>query len=268
MPKSSPDTVSDAYPLCGAFCSTSDTTAESKLKIGRPVPEKDATVTLALPKMSPTAFDRHITVVADVHDDVKHTPRSPPPPRSSAAVAVCSPTPKLRPDTVTDAYPLNGAFRQASEAAAASKLKIGLPVPDTAATVTLADLKMSANAFDRHATVVADVQEEVKHTPRSPSPPCSSAAVAVKSATPKSRPDTIRDAYPLRGAFWWLCEASAASKLRVNVDVPTVDPTVSRSSRSDATVELIIEPAEQRRLVADDHAEVEQAILDRDDVAV
>ena len=50
--------------------------------------------------------------------------------------------------------------------------------------------------------------------------------------------------------------------------MPAVDPTVSRSRRSDATVELTIEPAEQRRLVADDHAEVEQAILDRDDVAV
>ena len=174
----------------------------------------------------------------------------------------------MRPDTVTDAYPLYGAFRRASEAAAASKLKIGLPVPDTAATVTLADLKMSPNAFDRHATVVADVQEEVKHTPRSPPPPCSSAAVAVKSATPKSRPDTVRDAYPLRGAFWWLCEASAASKLRVNREVPAIEPTVSRSSRSVATVELIIEPAEQRRLVADDHAEVEHAILDSDDVAV
>jgi hypothetical protein len=144
--------------------------------------------------MSPTAFDRHITVVADVHDDVKHEPRSPPPPRSSAAVAVCSPTPKLRPDTVTDACPLYGAFRRASEVAAASKLKIGLPVPDTAAMVTLADLKMSANAFDRHATVVADVQEEVKQTPGSPPPPCSSPAEAVCSPAPKLRPETVTEA--------------------------------------------------------------------------
>jgi hypothetical protein len=56
--------------------------------------------------MSPTAFDKHATDVAELHDDVMHTPRSPPPPRSSAAVAVCSPAPKPSPDTVTDAYPL------------------------------------------------------------------------------------------------------------------------------------------------------------------
>jgi hypothetical protein len=27
--------------------------------------------------MSPNAFDKHANLVADVHDDVKHTPRSP-----------------------------------------------------------------------------------------------------------------------------------------------------------------------------------------------
>jgi hypothetical protein len=83
-----------------------DNTAASKLNTGRPVPETDATVTLARLKMSAKAFDRHATVVADVQDDVKQAPRSPPPPLSSAAVAVCSPTPKLSPETVTEAYPL------------------------------------------------------------------------------------------------------------------------------------------------------------------
>jgi hypothetical protein len=60
--------------------------------------------------MSANAFAMHDTVVADVHDDVKQLPRSPPPPRSSPAVAVCSPTPKLSPLTVNDAYPLCGEF--------------------------------------------------------------------------------------------------------------------------------------------------------------
>ena len=87
-----------------------DAVAESKLKIGLPVPETTAIVTLAAWKTSPTGFDRHASVVADVHDDVAHTPRSPTPPRSSAAVAVCSPTLKSSPDTVKDAYPLCGAF--------------------------------------------------------------------------------------------------------------------------------------------------------------
>jgi hypothetical protein len=165
------------------------------------VPETDATVTVPDWKRSANAFDRHATVVADVQDDVKHTPRSPPPPLSSAAVAVCSPNPKSRPDSVTEAYPLCGAFRRASDTKAASKLNTGDPVPDTDATVTLILLNMSPNAFDTHATVVADVHDDVKHPPRSPTPPRSSPAVAVCSPTPKSSPDTVTDAYPLCGTF-------------------------------------------------------------------
>ena len=92
------------------FSEASDTTAASKLNTGRPVPDTPPTVTLAARNTSPNAFDRHASVVADIHDDVKHTPRSPRPPRSSPAVAVCSPTPKSSPNTVTDAYPLGGAF--------------------------------------------------------------------------------------------------------------------------------------------------------------
>jgi hypothetical protein len=90
--------------VCGAFIATIETTAASKVNTtGWPVPTIDATVTLAVLKMSPNALDEHATVVADDHDEVKHTPRSPPPPCSSPAVAVCSPTPKLRPITVTEA---------------------------------------------------------------------------------------------------------------------------------------------------------------------
>jgi hypothetical protein len=113
----------------------SDATAASKLKIGRPVPETAATVALAALNMSPNALERHPSVVADVHDDVKHTPRSPRPPRSSPAVAVCSPTPKLSPETVSDAYPLCGAFSRTSETVAASKLYTACPVPATDPTV-------------------------------------------------------------------------------------------------------------------------------------
>jgi hypothetical protein len=211
-----PDTVTDAYPLWGAFSRTSEATAESKLKVymGRPVPGTAATVTVAALKMSPNALDRHASVVADVHDDVTHTPRSPPPPLSSPVVAVGSPTPKPRPDTVKDAYPLCGAFHIKPETTAASKLKMARPVPETAATVTAADWKISANAFDRHVTAVADVHDDVKNTPRSPPPPCSSPAVAVCSPTPKSSPDTVRDANPLNGALRRTFEATAASKLK------------------------------------------------------
>jgi hypothetical protein len=92
------------------FKYTEDAVAESKLKIGRPVPETEPTVTLALPKMSPYGLELHASVVADVHDDVMQTPRSPLPPRSSPIVAVCSPAPKSSPVTVRDEYPLCGAF--------------------------------------------------------------------------------------------------------------------------------------------------------------
>jgi len=137
------------------------------------------TVTVAVPKMSPNGFDRHSSVVADDHDDVKHTPRSLPPPRPSPIVAVCSPMPKSRPDTVKYAYPLCGAFSRASDTTATSKVKIGRPVPETVETVTVALPNMSPNGSERHASDVADSHDDVKHTPRSPLPPFSSPAVAV-----------------------------------------------------------------------------------------
>jgi hypothetical protein len=124
------------YPLSGAFASASDTTAASKLKIGRAVAATPATVTLADLNKSPNAFDTQAIVVADVHYDVIHAPRSPAPPRSSPAVIVGSSTPKSSPETVTDAYPLCGAFRRASDTTAASKLKPGADVPATPPTLT------------------------------------------------------------------------------------------------------------------------------------
>ena len=196
-PKFSPEMVNDAYPLCGAFSRTSDADAASKVKIGDPVPDTDATVTLAALNKSANAFDRHVKVVADVQDEVRQTPRSPPPPLSSPNVAVCSPIPKCRPDTVTDANPLCGAFRRASETTAASKLKTGLPVPETEATVTLAALNKSPTAFERQVTDVAVLHDDVKQSPLSPVPPRSSPNVAVGSPSAKLRPLRVSDAYPL-----------------------------------------------------------------------
>ena len=144
-----------------------------------------------------------------------------------APVAVCSPAPNERPETVTEYPPDIAKFGcSVNEAAGASKLKIGLPVPDTVATVTVAVLKMSPKAFDRHPKVVADVHDDVKQTPRSPRPPRSSPAVAVCSPTPKSSPATVSDAYPLCGAFSRTSETVAASKLYTACPVPATDPTV------------------------------------------
>jgi len=181
----------------GTLSSTSDTTGPSKLKFGLPVPDTEPTVTVAARNKSASAFDRHDSVVADTHDPVRHDPRSPPPPRSNPNVDDWSAAPKPRPETVTDAYPDSGAFNHTLDATAESKVKIGFPVPDTDATVTVMLPKMSPNAFERHASVVADVHDDVKHTPRSRPPPRSSPAVAVCSPTPKSSPDTVTDAYPV-----------------------------------------------------------------------
>jgi hypothetical protein len=57
---------------------------------------------------------------------------------ASALVAVCSPTPKERPETVTEYPPDIARFGcSVNEAAGASKLNTGLPVPETDATVTV-----------------------------------------------------------------------------------------------------------------------------------
>ena len=68
--------------------------------------------------------------VPDDHADVMHTAIS------TVALAVCSPTPKLSPLTVTDPCPLCGVFSCMSDATAASKLSTLTPVPATAPTVT------------------------------------------------------------------------------------------------------------------------------------
>jgi hypothetical protein len=249
----SPLTVSDAYPLCGAFSRASDAAAESKLKIGRPVPAADATVTLPLPKFSTSLFDRHPRVVADVHDEVKQTPCS------SPAVAVCSRTPKFSPLMLNGAYPLCGAFSRTSDATAESKLKIGRPVPAADATVTLPLPNISKSPLDTQPTVVAEVHDDVKHTPRS------SPALAVASLVPKLTPLTVNDAYPLSGKFASTDENVAASNVNIVPPVPTTLPTVAAMK----AVYRSGTPVPERQLTdeADDHDEVAQTAPDKDDDA-
>jgi len=163
-PKFSPETVSDAYPLCGAFPCTFEVTAASKLKTDSPVPEKDATVSCINRYTSDSGAVLQTNAVPDVHIDVEQLARFP----SIAALSVWSLTPKLRPDTVTGAKPDDAIFRCTADATAVSNLSTGDPGSATDATVTLTDVMKSPNAFDRHANVVADVHDDVKHAPRSP----------------------------------------------------------------------------------------------------
>jgi hypothetical protein len=164
--------------------------------------------------MSINTFDPHESDVDDIHDDDKQTPRSPPPPRSRPAVAVGSAAPKFSPDTVRDVDPESGAFKRTSDDTAASKLKTARAVPGAEAMVTLAYLTISYRATARHATEVPEVQEDVEHSAESPETPISSPVVAVCSPTPKSSPDTVKDAPPETGVFKVKMEATAASKLK------------------------------------------------------
>jgi len=228
-------------------------TAESKLKIGRPVPTADATVTLPLQDVSKSSLDKQPRLVADVHDDVTQTPRS------SPAVAEKSREPKLSPLTLNNAYPLCGAFSRTSDATAESKLKIGRPVPAADATVTLPLPNISKSPLDTQPTVVAEVHDDVKHTPRS------SPALAVASLVPKLTPLTVNDAYPLSGKFASTDENVAASNVNIVPPVPTTLPTVAAMK----AVYCSGTPVPERQLTdeADDHDEVAQTAPDKDDDA-
>jgi hypothetical protein len=62
------------------------------------------------------ALDKQLNTVADVHDDVTHNASD------SAVLELCSPTPKLSPQTVTELPPLTAELSCPYEATAASKL--------------------------------------------------------------------------------------------------------------------------------------------------
>ena len=109
--------------------SPTDPTAASKLKALLAVPATAPTLTADRPYIVLIELLRHAIVVADVHDDVLHATIS------SALVAVCSPTPKSSPETLTEPPPLGAAFRWPLDAIGASNVMIEAPVPTTPLTV-------------------------------------------------------------------------------------------------------------------------------------
>ena len=139
---------------------------------------------------------RHTALVADVHDDVEQLPTLSAPPISRPTLAVGSPTPKLSPDTVTEAYPLNGAFRRASETTAPSKLNHPVSVPTMALTLTVVLTVEPLQARRAHATVVADVHADVAHTSA-----VASEIVAVGLEVPKLSPLIVTVPLPLDTAL-------------------------------------------------------------------
>ena len=215
--------------------------APSKLNCPATVPITAPTLTAARTAEPLYAGAAHATVVADVHALLPHTSAV-----ARLAVAVRSTVTKLSPLIVTVPLPLGAAlaatllttgaaqatpFRTATHSgvkgSAPSKLEISWPVPDTTATVTPATMRILLDSLDKHASVVADVHDDEKHTPTSPLPAPLSPTVAVCSPTPKLSPDTVTEAYPLNGAFRRASETTAPSKLYTGRPVPATEPTVS-----------------------------------------
>jgi hypothetical protein len=121
--------------------------------------------------------------------------------------------------------------------------------------VTLPDRNSSKVVSDKQPNVVADVHDDVKHIPMSPSmPPISSPAVLVASAKPKSRPQTVTDAYPLYPSLRRASDITAASNEKIGCPVPTTEETVILTHPNMSANAL----DRQDRAVADDHAEVLQ----------
>jgi len=214
-PKLSPAIVTELPPLGAELRAAPEATAALKLKTGADVPVTAATVIADSPYIVLIELLRQDIVVADVHDDVPQATIS------SALVAVCSPTPKSSPATVTELRPLTAELRAAPEATAASKLKTGADVPATPPTLTADSPNTVLIELLRQEIVVAEVQDDV------PQATISSALVAVCSPTPKSSPETVSELPPLGAAFQAASDATAASKLKTGLDVPAAPPTLT-----------------------------------------
>ena len=176
-------------PLGAELRGAAEATAVSKLKTGADVPATPPTLTAASPNIEPIEPLRQEIVVADVQDVVLQATIS------SALVAVCSPTPKLSPTTVTELPPLTAELAVAPDATAASKLKTGLDVPATPPTLTADSPNSVLIELLKHERVVADVHDDV------PQATISSANVAVSSSTPKLSPATVTELPPLTSLF-------------------------------------------------------------------
>jgi len=92
-----------------------------------------AVISAAVQLNADKAMGRQLTVVAELQLDVRHTAPE------STDVCVCSPIAKSSPVTVTDAYPLSGAFSSPHDKTGPSKLKPSTFVPATVPTVTTID---------------------------------------------------------------------------------------------------------------------------------
>ena len=241
IPKLSPVTVTEVPPDCGVFSVvTTDKTAESNEKTGRPVPATPPTLTADSPNIVLIELLPHTTVVADVHDDVPHAAVS------TVLVADNSQAPKLSPETVKELPPLEALLRPMSEATAASKLYPTTCVPTTPPTLTLDVCAAAVAALDTHPKLVADVHVDVKHTSSD------SDTLALVSHTPKLSPATVTELPPLEAELSCPYDATAASKLCTALAVPATPPTLTADTPYVVLTPLLKHPS----VVADVHADV------------
>ena len=139
----------------------------------------------------------------------------------SPTLALVSHPPKLSPTTLTELPPLTAEFSCPYDATAASKLCTALAVPATPPTLTADTPIIVLAPLLKHASVVADVHDDVPHTT------ISSAAVALRSTEPKLSPHTVTEPPPLAATFCNHPDPTAASKLYPSTCVPAAPPTVT-----------------------------------------
>jgi hypothetical protein len=207
------------------------------------VPAYEPTVTLTEFTSVTAAPDMHPTLVADVQDDVVHTPSD------SDPLKLTSRAPKLSPITLTELPPLTAPFRKSAEMTGVSKLYELSSLPTTAPVVIAIARLAAAAASVRHCTLVAELQDPVVHIAPE------SIALDVMSYTPKLRPVTVTEDSPLSAPFENPCDTAGASNDITPSPVPAAPPTVTRTVRESPTDD---QPAvlKQDTVVALDQADV------------
>jgi len=130
LPKLRPLTVTELLPLTALFICPYESTAASKLIALICVPAISPTDTADTSTCVTGKFDKHVSVVDDNQEAVRHTPPE------SDAVAVRSKGPKFRPEIVNELCALRAAFVCPYESNAASKVYPRVDVPTKEPTVT------------------------------------------------------------------------------------------------------------------------------------
>jgi hypothetical protein len=138
---------------------------------------------------------------------------------------------KFNPMIVTEAPPLCGVLRDPNDNSGPSKVKCPAPVPDKPATVsegltpTNFSLLLPIKAEDSNMHEIEEMEVQLAVVQ-----PCESkTVVAVKSAVPKSRPETVTEAHAVLGMFCDLTndEAGASNVKEPTLTmVPAIAPTV------------------------------------------